>query len=71
MSAEDINVKLQEKGIKIIVNPDADKNLRKPNIFQSAASELFNEINVVREDITKQTRHMQALSKILQRKLNF
>ena len=70
MSGEDIDVELQEKGIKIIVNPDANKNLRKPNALQSAASELFNEINIVREDITKQGRHIQALSKILQRKLN-
>ena len=70
MSGEDIDVELQEKGIKIIVNPDANKNLRKYNALQSAASELFNEINIVREDITKQGRHIQALSKILQRKLN-
>lgn len=70
MSGEDIDIELQEKGIKIIVNPEADKSLRKPNMIQSAASELFNEINVVREDLTKQGRHIQALSKVLQRKLN-
>ncbi len=70
MAGEDINVELQEKGIKIIVNPDANRNMRKPNALQSAASVLFNEINIVRKDITKQTRHMQAISKMLQRKLN-
>ena len=70
MAGEDIDVELKEKGIRIIVNPDGNKDLRKPNMIQSAAAELFNEINVVREDITKQTRHMLALSKILQRKLN-
>lgn len=70
MSGEDIDIMLQEKGIKIIVNPDADKSLRKPNAIQSAAADLFNEINVVREDLTKQTRHIQALSKVLQRRLN-
>ena len=61
---------LKEKGIRILVNPDGNKDLRKPNMIQSAAAELFNEINIVRDDITKQTRHVLALSKILQRKLN-
>jgi YegS/Rv2252/BmrU family lipid kinase len=70
MCGQDIDVTLQEKGIRIIVNPDADKSLRKPNAIQSAAADLFNEINVVREDFTKQTRHIQALSKVLQRRLN-
>ena len=71
MTDKDIDIELKEKGIRIIVNPDADKSLRKPNMLQSAAADLFNEINVVREDLTKQTRHIQALSKVLQRKLNF
>ena len=71
MTDKDIEIELKEKGIRIIVNPDADKSLRKPNMLQSAAADLFNEINVVREDLTKQTRHIQSLSKVLQRKLNF
>ena len=70
MTDEDVMIELKEKGIRIIVNPDADKRLRKPNRVQTAAAYLFNEINVVREDINKQTRHIQALSKVLQRKLN-
>ena len=70
MADADVNIELREKGIRMVVNPDADKSLRKPNRVQNAAAYLFNEINVVREDITKQTRHIQALSKVLQRKLN-
>ena len=70
MTEADVNIELKEKGIRVVVNPDADKSLRKPNRVQNAAVYLFNEINVVREDITKQTRHIQALSKVLQRKLN-
>lgn len=70
MTNEDIDVSIEEKGIKIIVNSDADKSLRKPNMIQSAAADLFNEINIVRDDLTKQSRHIQALSKVLQRKLN-
>ena len=70
MTTADVEIELKPKGINIIINPDGDKSLRKPNMFQSAAADLFNEINIVRGDITRQTRHIQALSKVLQRKLN-
>ena len=70
MTSADVDVRLFEKGFKAIVNPDANKDLRKPNVLQSAAAELFNEINVVKNDISKQGRHVLALSKLLQRKLN-
>jgi hypothetical protein len=57
-----------------VVNPFADKSLRKPNMLQSAASDLFNEINIVkddlRDDIKEGGRHIMALNKILQKKLN-
>jgi diacylglycerol kinase family enzyme len=70
MADADVEVVLQEKGVKMLVNPNADKSLRKPNALQSAAADLFNEINVVRDDLTKQRRHVLALSKVLQKKLN-
>lgn len=66
----DIKIELKEKGIKILYNASADKSRRKPNAIQSAAAELFNEINVVREDLSKHTRHIQALNKVIQKKLN-
>lgn len=70
MTGKDIDVSLEEKGIRVVVNPHADKRLRKPNIIQNAFADFFNDLNSLREDITKQGRHVQALSKILQRKLN-
>ena len=70
MTGEDIDVELVPNGINIVVNPFADRSVRKPNALQSAAAELFNEINVIREDISKQGRHIQVFSKVLQRKLN-
>ena len=70
MADADVDIELKPKGIRVVVNPDADKSQRKPNMLQSAASELFNEINIVRDDIAKQRRHVLALSKVLQRKLN-
>lgn len=70
MTDADVDIELKPKGIRVVVNPDGDKRLRRPNALQSAASELFNEINIVRDDLTKQRRHVLALSKVLQRKLN-
>ncbi|SFG52958.1 lipid kinase, YegS/Rv2252/BmrU family [Prevotella sp. KH2C16] len=70
ITSADVDVRLFEKGFKAVVNPDANKDFRKPNMLQSAAAELFNEINVVKDDISRQGRHVLALSKILHRKLN-
>ena len=68
MTDADVDIELRAKGIHVVVNPDADKRQRRPNKLQNAASYLFNEINIVREDLTKQSRHVLALSKVLQRK---
>ena len=70
-SGKEVDIELQPKGIKIVVNPNADKSQRRPNAMQNAAADLFNEVTLVREDITKQTRHIQALGRILQRKLKW
>lgn len=69
MTDEDIDIELKPKGVKMIINPFADRNVRKPNVIQNATADLFNEINVVREDITKQGRHIhEELTKIIQRR---
>ena len=70
MTDADVDIELKSKGIRVVVNPYADKSQRRPNALQSAASEIFSEINIVRDDLTKQRRHVLALSKVLQRKLN-
>lgn len=70
MTGADIDVHLEEKGIKIIVNPFADKNTRKPNAIQSAFADFFNGLNAVRSDIREQGRKVEALSKLVQSKLN-
>lgn len=69
-AGEDIVVEVVHKGIRIIVNPNADKRLRKPNAIQTAASYFFNEMNNMRQDVVKRGRHVLAISKVLQRKLN-
>ncbi len=70
MEEADVDIRLVSKGIRIIVNPNADKTKRHPNAVQTAFSEFFNDINIMREDITRQGRNIQALNKKLLRKLN-
>ena len=70
MSGAEIDVHLEEKGIKVVVNPHADKNARKPPAIQTPFAEFFNDINAVREDISRQGKKVEALSKFVQRKLN-
>jgi len=59
----------KEKGIKVIVNPDADKSLREPNAFQSIAASLFNDLNDMRRVLNKRSQKLPLLGKVIQRKL--
>jgi YegS/Rv2252/BmrU family lipid kinase len=74
MTGKDIDVKLHEKGIKIIVNPHANKNKRQPNVVQTAFTEFFNQIHDIRcdlkKDINKSGKRIEVLSRAIQRKLN-
>jgi YegS/Rv2252/BmrU family lipid kinase len=70
MTGEDIDITLKERGIKVVVNPNANKSLRKPNVVQNAAADLFNEINSLRSDINRRKRHILAINKVIQRRLN-
>ena len=62
MAGEDIDVEIKPKGIKIIINPFANKNTCKPNALQNAVSDIMNEISNVREDIV---RHRDATYRII------
>ena len=70
MTDADVDVELKEKGIRIVINPDANKSLRQPNMVQNAFNEFFNTFNMMREDINKQGRKVQALNKLILKKLN-
>lgn len=69
MTGEDIDIHLEERGIRIIVNPEGDKRQRQPNAIQTAAAELFNEINDIRSGIAKQTKRGLALTRLIQKKI--
>ena len=69
-SDADVDISIVPKGINIIVNPKGEKDYRQPNLIQTAFSEIFYNIDLMRQDITKQSRKMQAINKNLLRKLN-
>lgn len=69
MTGNDIDVKIEAKGINVIVNPSKIEDNSQPNAVLNAFSEFFNNINNVREDLGKQRQRIQAINKVLLRKL--
>ncbi len=85
MADADLDIQIREKGIRVIVNPDADKRKRQPTKVQSAFNEIMNTMhtartevigamkgasNEVAQDVAKQSRKVQVISKTIQKKLN-
>ena len=73
MTGTDIDVSIEHLGIRIVTNPDATEDSAQPNQVLNAFSDFFNNINNVREDIGKDIekggRRIQAINKVLLRKL--
>ena len=73
MTDNDIDVHMEHMGIRIVANPEAMEDKAQPNQVLNAFSDFFNNINNVREDIVgdieKGSRHIQAINKVLLRKL--
>ena len=73
MTDNDIDVYIEHLGIKIVANPEVSEDEAQPNQVLNAFSDFFNNINNVREDITqdieKGGRKIQAINKVLLRKL--
>jgi YegS/Rv2252/BmrU family lipid kinase len=73
MTDNDIDVHIEHMGIRIVANPKAMEDKAQPNQVLNAFSDFFNNINNVREDIVedieKGSRHIQAINKVLLRKL--
>lgn len=71
MSDADVDIVVKPKSINLVVNPHADDAARGPNFMQTAASELFYNMDRIRYKIAKQGRNIQAANLKLLRKLNF
>lgn len=67
MAGKEIEIHVEHKGIKMVVNPDADKSKRKPTAVVNAISEAFNNL---RDDIESNRRSILALNKKILRRLN-
>ncbi len=70
MTDADVDVELQHLGIRIVTNPEAIEDQPHPNPVLNAFSDLFNNINIVREDIEKRGRRIHAINKLMLRKLS-
>lgn len=65
-----LRISLHSKAIRIVVNPNADKRRRQPNIVQNAFSQFFKDINTVRDEVTHPVKHVKAINKYIQNKLS-
>lgn len=70
MSDADVEIAVRPKSIHVVVNPDGDEAEREPNFLQTAASELFYNMDRIRSQIAQQGRNLQAVNRKLLRKLN-
>lgn len=69
-ASAELHITLRNKGIKMVINPLADKKKRRPNMVQNAFSSLFNEIHAVREEVSNPTKHVKALNNFIQSRLS-
>ena len=66
----DIDVHIEHLGIRIVTDAKANEDTAQPNPVLNAFSDLFNNINNVREDIGKQGRRIQVINKLMLRRLS-
>lgn len=69
MMGKEIDVRIEHNGILIVTNPEVEEDSGQPNPVLNAFSDLFNNINNVREDIEKRGKRIQRVNKVLLRKL--
>ncbi len=67
MSEKDVEISIVGKGIKMVINPLADKTKRLPTAMQSAFSDLINDISSLRIDLSKEVNPILGVNKILKR----
>jgi len=69
MTDTEVDVHIEPLGIRILTDPAAEEDSGQPNPVLNAFSDLFNNINNVREDIERQGHRIQVINKLLLRKL--
>lgn len=67
MAPAEVEIHLVERGINIVVNPDADKKKRRPNMFQLAMSKFFNDVDEFQKTIKERSQELLEQGKNLQK----
>lgn len=57
-AGQDVDVEIVPKGVRVVINPFANKNARLPNAFQVALADFFNNLAALRDDITEQAQRL-------------
>ena len=70
MTGREIDVHIEPQGIRILTNPEQKEDTGEANFVLNAFSDLFNNINNVREDIEKTGHRMLVINKVLLRRLS-
>jgi YegS/Rv2252/BmrU family lipid kinase len=70
MTDADIDVSMEHLGLRIVTNPEATEDAAQPNPVLNAFSDLFNNINNVREDIERRGHRIQVINKLMLRRLS-
>lgn len=70
MTGTDINVSIEHLGLRIVTNPKITEDTALPSPLLNAFSDFFNNINNVRDDISKGSRRIQAINKLMLQKLS-
>lgn len=65
---EELHIKIHEKGIRVVVNPNAKKSRRKPNLLQNSLARYFTYFNIVRDEVTHPVRRAKAINSYVQGK---
>lgn len=63
MAPADLDVSVVQRGIRVVVNPWADRSERQPNFMQTAFSELFYDFDMIRANIA---RHAVRLKRFME-----
>ncbi len=70
MTDPDVDIEIVPLGLRAVVNPNAIEDTAQANPVLSTFSDIFNNINNVREDMAYQGRRIKVLNKLLLRKLS-
>ena len=69
MTDPEVDVHIETQGIRILTDPNMTEDPGQPNFLLNAFSDLFNNINNVREDIEKRGHRIMVINKLMLRKL--